>query len=104
MWKNIKTDGIAKIEKRVAVFDVWELRLTPYARFQVKIMESADGVYTGYTNIQVKDKTGDYCGAVGDGDTIEDALKETIARLMNRLSTKEVWEESEFTYTDPADW
>lgn len=53
-WRNIRIEGVAKIEKRVAEFQVWELNKTPYAKFKVKIIEWQDNQFTGFTNIGVR--------------------------------------------------
>ncbi|KHD35617.1 hypothetical protein NL50_12755 [Clostridium acetobutylicum] len=103
-WKDVKIEGIARIEKVVAEFDVMELQKTPYGKFKVKIYESQDGEFIGYTNLRVKDKTGDACGGVGHGNTIEEALKDTIEYFLKVLSDKDFWEEEDFECADAFDF
>lgn len=103
-WQDLKIEGIAYIRKCVAEFDVGELKKTPWAKFKVKIKEDQDGKLTGYTNLEVKDEFGDFCGAVGFGDTIEEALEDTILYLLKVLNEKETWSEEDFQATDPYDF
>lgn len=103
-WQDIKIQGIARIEKLVAEFDVIELEKTPYAKFKVKIYESPDGTFTGYTNLRVKDGTGDVSGGVGHGVTIEEALKDTVEYFLKILGERESWAEDDFEYSDSFDF
>ena len=73
-WKELRIEGIAKIERRVAEFDVWELYRLPYGRTMIKILENTQGVFLGFTNIKIMDETGYYSAAVGFGESIEGAL------------------------------
>jgi hypothetical protein len=104
-WKNIKIEGIAKIEKYVAEFDVWELNKTPWGKFKVKIVESSNGKYTGYTNLQLKsisDASSE--GGVGFGNTIEEALEDTIRYFLCMLNEREVLNKDDFECVDPYDF
>ena len=38
-WKNIKINGVAKINRFVDEFEVWEFNKIPYGKFKVKIFE-----------------------------------------------------------------
>ena len=49
MWNNIKYNEIAKIEKLVAEYNIWELNIIPYGKFKIKIFESSNHMYSGYT-------------------------------------------------------
>lgn len=103
-WKNIKIEGIAGIEKCVAEFNVWELNKTPYGKFKVKIFENEDGKFTGYTNLQVKDAIGDPCAGVGYGNTVEEALEDTIRYFLRMLNDKEFVKQNDFECVDPYDF
>ena len=103
-WKKLKIKGIARIEKVVAEFDVVELEKTPYSKFKVKIYEDLNGAYTGYTNLRIKDETGDAFGGVGHGNTIEATLNDTIVCFLGILNEKQVWEEDDFECSDPFDF
>lgn len=103
-WKNLKIKGIARIEKVVAEFDVIELIKTPYSKFKVKVYEDSNGSYTGYTNLRIKDETGDVFGGVGHGNTIEEALNDTIVYFLDIINEKQIWHEDDFECSDPFDF
>ena len=107
-WKDLKIDGIASIEKVVAEFIIGELNYTPYSKFKVKIVEKQKGGYIGYTNLFVKDDEGYPSPEVGIGDTIEEALKNTIEifieQLKKRKEDKGKLEEEDFEYADSFDF
>lgn len=87
-WKNIRIPGIANIRKCVAEFEVHELIKTPYGKFKVKIYEDKHGHFTGYTILQLKDSDGcPFCG-VGYGETVNEALKDTIKYFLRMLDEK----------------
>ena len=99
-WNNYKSDIIGGIEKCVAEFNIYETQLIPYSKFKVKIFERQNGKYIGYTDLQVKDSTGSsYCG-VGFGNSIDEALEDTINYFMEMLKEKDVIMESDFSYLD----
>ena len=104
MWHDIKHQGIAKIEKVVAEYNIWELNIVPYAKFKIKIFESPNHTYTGYTNILIADGLGDFCCAVGYGNTEEEALEDTISEFFKMAARKQVWGEEDFRYADSHDF
>jgi len=103
-WQDLKIKGIAGIEKCVAEFDVGELIKTPWAKFKVKIYESQNGMLKGYTNLNIRDKTGGFSGEAGHGNTIEEALENTILHFLDSLNEKETWSEEDFQSVDPYDF
>lgn len=103
MW-NDRYQGIAKIEKLVAEYNIWELNITPYVKFKIKIYESLEHTYTGYTNIQIADGLGDFQCAVGYGRTQEEALEDTISEFFKLTARKDTWEEQDFQYADSCDF
>jgi len=103
-WQDLKLKGIARIEKCVAEFDVMELNKTPYSKFKVKIYEDSTGFFRGFTNLRIKDGTGDSSGGMGHGDTIEKALEDTIIYFLKMLDEKENWSEDDFECADPYDF
>lgn len=108
-WKQIKINGIVAIEYCVAEFNIIELEYTPWRKFRVKIFEDAQGRFTGYTNLMLKDETEEktpYPG-IGHGNTISDALEDTINNFMEmikRRSDKDRLKESDFESVDPYDF
>lgn len=84
MWRNLKLDGV-EIEKVVAEFVIW-MPILPYAKMKIKIREHAEGGYTGITDLAIKRKF-DGCpeNALGDGETIEAALENTIKSFNEKI-------------------
>lgn len=103
-WKDVKFDKIASIEKLVAEFYVMEFQKTPYSRLRVKIVENQLGFYKGFTNVQIRDEAGFFFECVGFGNTIEDALEETIKYFLETLDEKELWNDDDFDWSDIADF
>ncbi|NPC91557.1 hypothetical protein HOO54_04670 [Bacillus sp. WMMC1349] len=104
-WKNININGIAKIEKCVGEFQVWELQKTPYGKFKVKVFERIDGSYAGFTNIRIKNlDDGSPESGVGFGRSITEALEDTLKNFMELLNQREVFSESDFEWAHPDDF
>lgn len=104
-WKDIKIEGISKIEKCVAEFEIWEIGRTPYGKFKVKIFERANGKYTGFTNIQVKNQIDNSPeGGVGYGATISLALEDTLRYFMGMLNERKTITVDDFEWVDPDDF
>jgi hypothetical protein len=104
LWYDIKYKGIAKIEKLVGEYNIWELEKSPYGKFKIKVYINASGSYSGYTNLQVMDESRDYYCAVGHGKTEEDALSNTISEFLKMVSRKDTWTESDFKCSDSFDF
>ena len=104
MFNKLPLQGIAKIEKLVGEYNVWELNKIPYGKFKIKIFVDSDNLYSGYTNIHIMDELGDFYCEVGYGKTEVQALEDTISTFFKMVSRKEAWEESDFQYADPYDF
>ena len=102
-WKDMKIDGIASIERIVAEYEINELYKTPCG-FRVKIYESSNGDFSGYTNLALKDVNGEFHISVGFGKNESEALLNTIEDFMASLSEKEIWDEQDFKYGDFYDF
>ncbi|MCB2300829.1 hypothetical protein [Clostridium tagluense] len=88
-WKDIKIDGITRIEKCVAEFRISQLGIIPGTFFRVEISEGTNGFFSGITNIGLKssvDESVDF--ASGYGDTIEKALEFTINNFMEMINER----------------
>lgn len=104
-WKNIKISGIARIEKCVGEFQVWELEKTPYGKFKVKIFERIDGSFAGFTNIRVRNiEDGTPESGVGYGRSIDEALEDTLKNFIELLSVRDDFTEDDFEWAHPDDF
>ena len=104
MWSDIKIQGIAKIDKLVSEYNIWELYISPYAKFKIKIYEESKNLFTGYTNIHIVDELGNFYGALGHGKTEEEALENTILHFFEMTARKDKWEEEDFQFADSSDF
>ena len=105
-WKDVKLGGVSKIDRLAAEFDVWSIEKLPYAKFKVKIFEDISGKYTGYTDVRIKDPaTGCPEGAVGWGETVAEALENTVKYFMNEIEKRGgVLTEDDIEYVEPSDF
>lgn len=103
-WKDITIKGIPSIKKCVGEYNIGEIKKTPYAKFKVKVYEKKNGKFYGITNLQIKDQDGCPIGGIGYGNTIEEALEDTIRYFLKMLEEKEEWAEEDFECADPYDF
>lgn len=103
-WKNIKINGIVKIDRLVDEFEVWEFNKIPYGKFKIKIFEAADGKFTGRTNLMVIDTTNSFCAGVGYGNTVSEALEDTIRYFYSLIEEVGNLTEECFKYVDIDDF
>ena len=79
MWHELEVEQVSKIRKCVGEFEVWMHQILPYGKMKIKIHEEQNKTYTGKTDICIKRKfDGQAECAVGFGESIEEALEETI--------------------------
>ncbi|OCG15510.1 hypothetical protein A9G28_00750 [Gilliamella sp. Fer1-1] len=92
MWHDLIIDNVVKIEKSVAEFVIW-MPILPYAKMKIKIYESSSRRYTGMTDLAIKRKFDRYPeNGLGSGDTVEEALKNTLKNF-NAMLTEDGFEE-----------
>ena len=103
-WKKVKINGIAQIERLVDEFEVWELNKIPYGKFKVKIFETADGKFTGRTNLKVIDKTNNFYAGIGHGNTVSETLIDTITYFYSLIDEVDNLTEECFEYVDIMDF
>jgi len=78
-WSDEKIEGIVRVDRVVAVFQVHPDERIPLYRFDVKILERSDGSFLGIPNVAIKNPVTRYPeGTSGLGDTIEEALRDAI--------------------------
>ncbi len=104
-WKKIKISGIAAIEQCVAEFNIWETEKTPYGKFKIKIFEKQDGSFIGISNIRIRNAyDGSPESAVGFGQTITEALNDTLEYFLKMLGDREDLAEEQFEWSDGTDF
>lgn len=103
-WKNIKINGVVKIERLVDEFEVWELNKIPYGKFKVKVFETTEGKFTGRTNLMVIDQKECFSAGIGFGTTVNEALKDTIEYFYSLIDEVDNLTEECFEYVDAMDF
>lgn len=106
-WKSIKVDGVIKIEKVVAEFNVWSIQKLPFPKFKVKIRENSAGGFSGSTNVAVRsllDNEPDW--TTGFGNTISESLEDTVKSFFETIEGIEETNlsEDDFVWSDPHDF
>lgn len=105
--KVLKLNGVTKIEKVVAEFNVWSIQKLPFPKFKVKIREVSTGGFSGSTNVAVRsllDNEPDW--TTGFGNTISESLEDTIKSFFETIQGIEETSLSEdsFVWSDPHDF
>lgn len=107
MWHGLKLERVGKIERAVAEFTVWMSTVLPYAKMKVKIYESQSGKYTGMTDLRIKRKfDGSPESAIGHGNSVEEALEDTIKYFNSMLKEDglEQLTEDDIEYSEYSDF
>lgn len=107
MWKKISIDKVGSIEKMVGEFEIWMPEMLPYAKMKIKVYEDRNGKYTGYTDVRIIRKfDGSPEGAVGWGNSVEEALENTINYFIEMVEEDYAGrlEEENIEYTEYSDF
>ncbi|HBO21555.1 MULTISPECIES: hypothetical protein [Providencia] len=107
MWHDLNIKNVGRIEKTVAEFTITMIPILPYSKMKVKIYESQSGNFTGMTDLAIKRKfDGSPECAIGYGDTIEEALEDTILYFNKMLSQDGFTEltEDDISYAEWSDF
>lgn len=107
MWHDLRIENVGAIEKTVAEFTIWMVAILPYAKMKVKIYEGQSGNYTGMTDLRIKRKfDGSPESAIGHGNSIEEALEDTIKYFNSMLKTDGFDEltEDDIEYSEYSDF
>jgi hypothetical protein len=87
-WFEVRVDGVIRIDRVAAVFDVWVGANLPFPEFKVKIIERFGKGFLGLPNVAVRNpKTGNPECISGLGETIEDALSDTLASFFREIES-----------------
>jgi hypothetical protein len=104
-WKTIKIHDISNIDKVIAIFEVWSHSKFPYGKVKIKILEKNWGGYIGLPNIAPKSKRdgeADWCS--GLGNSVAEALEDTIKHLLRSIDEDGAIEEKDFIWAEPDDF
>lgn len=106
-WKKENISEIATIEKCVAEFIIRDKGIIPFDKFKLGIFRNQRGYFNGYTNIGIiLDGCPEF--GVGFGNTIEEALEDTIQNFINEVTNRKnelgKLTDSDFEWADPHDF
>ena len=86
MWKDIKLKYEGNIRKLAGEFEVSMPTVLPYCKMKVRVYEESNGRFTGRTDVLlIRKADGSPEGAVGHGDTVDEALEDTINYFISML-------------------
>lgn len=88
------------IKKMVREYVIWELNISPYAKFKIKIYFDGS-YYIGEANIKPINIENQYCVVLGEGDTEQEALDKTINCFFELTKWKKEWYEEDFDWINP---
>jgi hypothetical protein len=107
-WKTIKMDGVGRIDRVVATFEVWSDGSLPFAKFKIKVVERAGGDFISVANIAIRDSaTGNPEWVAGLGDSAEAALKDAFDYFFKGVeqhAPKRPLTDDDFEWADPVDF
>jgi hypothetical protein len=104
-----KMDGIIRIDKVVAEFDVWlDATLFPIPRMRVKVLESSPSDFMSFSNLRRRDAiTREPEGTVGLGCSVDESLNDLLFRFVSDVKENlpsEGFLEDDFEWSAPEDF
>ncbi|WP_157604918.1 hypothetical protein [Schlesneria paludicola] len=80
-------DGIVRITRVVALFDIWvDTDLFPFLKMKVKVVEKSEGSYLALMNVHRRDRTSgetDYLS--GFADTVDAAIADLLTTFVSEV-------------------
>lgn len=100
-WKNIKINGITKINKCVGEYLIFHDGRFPFINFRVQIYEDCHGSYTGIPNFGIKScLDGSLEVEAGFGKTESECLEDTLTNLLKIISKRDTLTPDDFEWTE----
>ncbi len=107
-WFEIRVPGIARIDRIVAVFEVWAPETLPFAKFKVKIVERKGDNFAGFTNVAIRNpETGQPEWTAGLGASVEEALRDVLQCFLREIEENSLGRplnEGDFVWSAPKDF
>jgi hypothetical protein len=101
-------DGVRRIDRVVAQFEVWLDETFPFAKTKVKVLERSPGDFLAVPNLAVRNLTSrepEYIS--GLGSTVEEAVNDLLVRFVSGVrkhSPISGLTESNFEWSAPEDF
>lgn len=87
--RDLRLEGVAEIEREVAVYRIAPKRDDLPMVFRVKVVERPDGSFVAYPEIALKGADGQPDWTSGMGPTVEQALADCVTALFETIRGKE---------------
>ncbi|MBA2392249.1 MAG: hypothetical protein H0V70_05830 [Ktedonobacteraceae bacterium] len=90
-WREVTLEHIISVERVAAQFHIFLEDQIADTFVKVKILENAEGKFRGITNMAVKDmETGEPLWVGGKGETIAEALEQTVRLLLKTANGRKL--------------
>ncbi|NLS91754.1 MAG: hypothetical protein GXX96_06185 [Planctomycetaceae bacterium] len=103
-----RMEDVIRIDRVVAIFEVWPRTDFPITKFKVKVLQRADAKFLGVPNAAIKNAvTGNPEWTSGMGDSIEEALKDAIRYFfleVRQNRSDDSLTENDFSWASPEDF
>ncbi len=104
-WQELRAGGLGPLQREVAVFRVGPpLERLPFASFQVKVLERADGSFGAFLNVALLGPDGAPDWLAGPGATVEEAVEDALGWLARALDWQGLLTETDFVWWDPREF
>jgi hypothetical protein len=101
----LEIDGVnTRIDKVVAVYEVWTMGELPFPVISIKVVQTAGGHFQASPNVAVRSPTTDECEyTCGIGQCIQEALEDAIRHFwveVKKASVHRELDEADFVRSD----
>ncbi|GCE51477.1 hypothetical protein EI42_05924 [Thermosporothrix hazakensis] len=105
-WENIRIVGLSRLERVLAIFDVYLDLDIPIKKMKVKVIEGQNKVLSGITNLLVRSEypPDSFEGAVGHGSTVEEVLEDTLLYFVDMVKRYQPKGTEDFEWAAPEDF
>jgi len=101
-------DGVIRIEKVVAILEVWLDATFPFAKMKVKVLDRSKGDFLAVANLTFRNPTsGEPEYTSGLGNSIEEAVDDLLVRFVSDVRSYKPGNElteADFEWSAPEDF
>lgn len=97
-WREIRIDGVARIDRVVGIFEITLAGKLPFVSFKIKVTEGAQGDFVAISNVWVKDQDGFAHGEAGLGPSLEKALEDCLTRFLAETKSRKELRNEDFVW------
>jgi hypothetical protein len=101
-WQRLEIEVLGPVVRVAATFQIGPpLEWLPFPSFKVKVLERGDDSFLGVPNVSAKALDGSPQWTSGLGNTVEQALEDTLNYFVKSLDDRRDLPEAAFIWTDP---